>query len=81
VQSRVRVLEVSLTGMLLASDVALPPGTRMHLRTFLDGRGFAADVQVQRTTRSERSAAESSVAFVWMDGESQQNLEQFLRRA
>lgn len=81
VQSRVSILDVSLTGMLLATEVALPPGTRVHLRTFLGGSGFAADVEVQRTTRRKRGPAESGVTFIRMDGQSHRSLEQFLRRA
>ena len=80
VQSRVSVLDVSRSGMLLQSDVTLPPGTRVHLRTFLGGASFAADVQVQRTMGDGQGSAESGVLFVRMDGASQRSLEEFLRR-
>jgi hypothetical protein len=81
VQTRVNILDVSVTGMLLGSDVALPPGTRVYLRTFLGGVDFAADVQVQRTVARRPGAVESGVTFVRMDAQSQRRLEQFLARA
>lgn len=81
VQSRVSILDVSRTGMLLHSDVVLPPGTRVHVRTFLDGSGFDADVQVKRAAARQRGVAESGVMFVRMDEASQRSLEQFLRKA
>ena len=83
-RARVRLLDISLTGALLASDAQLPVGTRGQLRTGVAASPFAPEVQVQRT--AERHSGRETVqglgaVFVGMDEQSRQSLEAFLKKA
>ncbi len=48
VRTRVRLVDISLTGALLSSEAQLPVGTRAHMQAGVGSAPFAPDVQVQR---------------------------------
>jgi hypothetical protein len=79
---RVRLLDVSANGALVASDERLPVGITGRLRLFLGGTPFEGSVEV---TRDEPSAAgrgrSAGVAIVSMQPAQRDTLEEFLRRA
>lgn len=82
-RTRIRLLDISLTGALLASESQLPIGTRAHLRAGVGASPFAPEVQVQRLIdRGTRDASAGiGAVFVGMDEKSRRSLEAFLRRA
>ena len=47
-RTRVRLLDISLSGALLAAELALPVGAPAQLRSGLGATAFSADVQVRR---------------------------------
>jgi hypothetical protein len=83
VRTRIRLLDISLTGALLASDAQLPVGTKAHLRAGVGSTPFSPEVQVRRHV--DRAGRETSLAlgavFVGMDDRSRRSLEEFLRKA
>ena len=83
VRTRIRLVDISLTGALLASDAQLPVGTRAHMHAGVGSAPFAPEVKVQRLV--DRGHRESKPAlgavFVGMDDKSRQSLEAFLRKA
>ena len=86
VRTRVRLVDISLTGALLLSDAQLPVGTRAHMQAGVGASPFAPDVEVQRIVdRHNTSGRESKPAlgavFVGMDEKSRRSLEEFLRKA
>jgi hypothetical protein len=83
VRTRVRLLDISLTGALLASDAQLPVGTRGHMQAGVGSAPFAPDVQVQRIVdrQSRESKPALGAVFVGMDDKSRRSLEAFLRKA
>jgi hypothetical protein len=82
-RTRVRLLDISLTGALLGADVTLPVGTRAHLRSAIAASAFSPDVQVRRLVDvSGRNARVGlGAVFTAMDERSQKSLEEFLRKA
>jgi hypothetical protein len=82
-RSRVRLVDISLTGALLASDVSLPVGTEAQLRSTVSSTAFAPGVQVRRSADGvgRRSSAGLGAAFTAMDERSRRSLEEFLRKA
>jgi len=81
-RARVRLIDISLSGAMLAGDFELPAGTRAQLRSGLAERPFAADVQVRRTlTPSSRTPNGLGAVFTSMDERSRRSLEEFLRKA
>lgn len=82
-RTRVRLLDISLTGALLGADVALPVGARAHLRSAIAASAFSPDVQVRRPADvSGRNAKVGlGAVFTGMDERSQKSLEEFLRKA
>ena len=81
VRTKIRLLDISLSGALMAGDAALPVGTRAQLRAGVGPAPFAPEVQVKRQVdRSGRDAALGAV-FVGMDEKSRRSLEEFLRKA
>jgi hypothetical protein len=82
-RTRIRLVDISLTGVLLASEAQLPVGTRAHLHAGVGAAPFAPEVQVQRI--SDRGSRDSKPAlgavFIGMDERSRRNLEAFLRKA
>jgi c-di-GMP-binding flagellar brake protein YcgR len=79
---RVRLLDISLTGALMACAVNLPLGTRGRFHAGLAAVPFTADVVVAR--QNARPVHQNQVAlaaiFSSMDERSREHLEQFLRR-
>jgi hypothetical protein len=82
-KTRVRLVDISLTGALLASEAHLPVGTRALMHAGVGAAPFAPEVQVQRVVdRGNRDARPSiGAVFVGMDESSRRSLEAFLRKA
>ena len=81
VRTKIRLVDISLSGALMTGDAALPVGTRAHLRAGVGSSPFSPEVQVQRQAdRAGRDAALGAV-FVGMDERSRRSLEEFLRKA
>jgi c-di-GMP-binding flagellar brake protein YcgR len=80
---RVRVVDISQSGVLVSCDAPLPVGVRGQLRTGLAAAPFAPEVVVER--QDERAAADRQTRlgskFSAMDEQSRRSLEQFLRRS
>ena len=79
---RVRVVDISATGALLAAEEQLPVGSRGRLQIPLGGSQFEAQVLVKR----EQPAAVSETYMLGVtvapsQARHQEALEQFLRRA
>jgi c-di-GMP-binding flagellar brake protein YcgR len=81
VKTRVRLLDISLSGALLASEAALPVGTYAHIRAGVGNAPFAPEVQVRRTVDRQREQSGLGAVFIGMDDRSRQSLETFLRKA
>jgi c-di-GMP-binding flagellar brake protein YcgR len=81
VRTRVRLVDISASGMLLAGDVTAPVGAAGRLRAGV-GPGFASAVEVRRHgTVPQRSAPAVGVKFTDMDDRSRQSLEASLKKA
>jgi len=76
----VQVLDVSVTGVLLRSDRALPVGTRGSLRLTLGGELLAASVQVCRVSgdAGKQGAYRVGASFVAMRSEHRRTIERFI---
>jgi c-di-GMP-binding flagellar brake protein YcgR len=83
VRTRVRLVDISLTGALLASEAQLPVGTTAHMQAGVGSAPFAPDVRVQRVVdrHSRESKPALGAVFVGMDEKSRRSLEAFLRKA
>lgn len=83
VRTRIRLLDISLSGALLAGDAPLPIGTRAQLRAGVGPAPFAPEVQVKRQVDRPGREANSALGavFVGMDDSSRRSLEEFLRKA
>jgi hypothetical protein len=83
VRTRIRLVDISLSGALLSSEAQLPIGTKAHLRAGVGPAPFAPEVQVKRhVDRGGRDAqAGLGAVFVGMDDRSRKSLEEFLRKA
>jgi PilZ domain len=82
-RTRVRMLDISLGGALLAAELALPVGASAELRTGLGATAFRTDVQVRRTVGLPAGVALNGLGamFTTMDERSRRTLEDFLRKA
>jgi len=82
IHARVRMLDVSATGALIAADTALPTASIGQLRTALVTGSFAPVIEVlrQNPVRHE-DRRELGVRFQSMDDQSREQLEGFLKRA
>jgi hypothetical protein len=82
-RTRVRVLDISLSGALLAAEVPLPVGEPAELRSSLGATAFRTDVQLLRTValRTDVSLKGLGAVFTAMDERSRRSLEHFLRKA
>jgi hypothetical protein len=83
-RTRVRLVDVSLSGALLAADIRLPVGARGTLRTGVAAGPFTPVVAIQRcVARQEpgQPAVSLGATFVEMDAPSRQSLEAFLEKA
>jgi hypothetical protein len=79
----VQLLDISLSGALLACDTPLPAGVRGRLRAGLASDPFTADLLVRREHPRTPAALHTGLGalFVSMDDASRRSLERFLRRA
>jgi hypothetical protein len=82
-RSRVRLLDISLSGALLAADLAMPVGASAQLRSGLGASPLRTDVQVRRSARLAAGLPLKGVGAVFtaMDERSRQTLEDFLKKA
>ena len=82
-RTRVRLVDISLTGALLASDAPLPIGARAHLRSAVEASSFTPAVQINRVADATGQAAGRTLGAVFtaMDERSRRSLEEFLRKA
>jgi c-di-GMP-binding flagellar brake protein YcgR len=79
---RVRLLDISSGGALLAADECLPVGGHGRLRLLLGGTPFETTVEVRREeASSEGRGRVAGVAIVSMQSAARDALEEFLRRA
>ena len=80
-RTRVRLLDISLTGALVESDVPLPIGASGQLRFALAGGSYSPTVQVRRRVGSAARELNLGTVFTSMDDTSRRQLEEFLRKA
>lgn len=81
-RTRVKLLDLSLSGALIASDVGIPNGAVARLSTVLGVGYFAPVVEVLRSAPCRQvSGRELGVQFQRMDDRSRKHLESFLTRA
>ena len=82
-RSRVRLLDISVSGALLGAEVRLPVGTRAHLRSAITATAFSPDIQVCRhaDAASRTTAVGLGAVFTTMDERSRRSLEDFLKKA
>jgi hypothetical protein len=81
VRTRIRLLDISLSGALLSSEARLPVGTRGLLSAGVGAAPFSSDVQVKRQIdRGGRDTGLGAI-FVEMDEASRRSLERFLAKA
>jgi len=78
----VRVLDISVAGVLLHSSEAVQEGTKGNLRLHLDGSAFRADVQVQRSAAEPDGAAgyRLGATFVGLNPDLRLLIERFMAR-
>jgi PilZ domain len=83
VRTRVRLVDISLTGALLATESELPVGTRAQMKAGVGAAPFSPDVEVQRVVERPGRDVKAAVGavFVGMDDKSRRSLEEFLRKA
>jgi hypothetical protein len=76
----VRVLDISIAGVLLQSPHMLNPGSRGRLRFTLAGAPFLADIEVRRVTSASDPAFAYRIgaSFVGMSLEHRQLIERFM---
>jgi hypothetical protein len=82
VSATVQVLDISETGVLLASTQPLDIGRRAHLRTRLGSEPLAVQVEIKRLLPSLKhtsTAYRMGAAFVELDDDTRRKLETFLR--
>jgi PilZ domain-containing protein len=82
-RTRVRVMDISLGGVLLGAEVALLPGASAQLRSGLGAGTLRADLQVRRTAALQPGVPLKGLGamFTGMDEQSRRSLEDFLRKA
>jgi len=81
VRTRVRVIDISGSGVLFGTDVPLPIGTDARLRSTIGGT-FAPAIEVRRVAPSSASRESALGAiFTAMDDHSRRSLENFLKLA
>lgn len=78
--TRVQLLDISVDGALVGSDVQLPIGTHGELRFGLGGSAFAPTVEVRRRASAPQPEGVGTV-FKSMDAGSRRRLEEYLRKA
>jgi hypothetical protein len=80
--TRVRIIDISVAGVLLQTTRRVEPGVRGRLRFTLGGSPFAADVQVRRVAPPPAgSGYRLGAMFVGMTLEHRQMLDRFIANA
>jgi hypothetical protein len=75
----VRVLDISVAGVLLQSNQPVEPGARGRLRLTLDGSPFRADVEVQRIAVADTSDGyKFGATFVGLSPDLRHVIERFM---
>ena len=80
VRMRVRLVDVSATGALLATETPPRVDSVALLKTGLGAATFSSEVQVQRTGTAAGAPA-VGVTFTAIDERNRRSLEQFLKKA
>jgi hypothetical protein len=80
-RTRVRLLDISLSGTLVAAETTLPRETEGHLRTTVEAAPFASHVKVRRVVGGSGRHSSMGTTFTAMDEHSRKRLEAFLHRA
>lgn len=77
---QVRIVDISAAGVLIHSARLLDVGTRASLRLSLDGKPFAAEIQVQRVISESGDAPGYSLGakFVAVSPDDRQLIERFM---
>ncbi len=77
------MVDISLSGALLAAELPVAAGASAQLRSALGAHPFCTDVQVRRTTGLPAGTPMSGIGavFTTMDDRSRRSLEDFLRKA
>jgi hypothetical protein len=84
VRQRVRLIDISVLGVLMGCHAALPVGTEGRLRAGLGTGPFDVGLHVEREQAALNVGTEPrtlGATFVSMDAMSRRSLEQFLGRA
>lgn len=79
-RTRIRLLDISLDGSLVAAETQLPMSTAARLRMSLAATPFNPGVEVRRVAKADARPA-LGMAFTAMDEQSRRSLQEFLRRA
>ena len=81
-RSRVRLLDISESGALLACELGLAVGTRGHVRAGLEALPFSAEGAVRRrhVTSVPKGLVGLGTVFASIDDRSRASLDQFLKR-
>ena len=80
-RTRVRLLDISLSGALVETDLPLPIGAKGQLRFALAGATYAPTVQIRRRAGLQARELNLGAVFTSMDDSSRRRLEDFLRKA
>jgi c-di-GMP-binding flagellar brake protein YcgR len=80
VRARVRVVDISASGALLAADTLPPVGSLAQFKAALGVSTFASEVEIKRRAHVGEAAG-LGVAFTTMDERNQRSLNQFLTKA
>ncbi|MGB2712540.1 MAG: PilZ domain-containing protein, partial [Vicinamibacterales bacterium] len=81
-RAKVRLVDISATGALLATDATLPVDSAGQLKAVLTSTRFSPTLKVQRTVSLPRNeGAQLGTVFLGMDDESRKSLEAFLKKA
>jgi hypothetical protein len=83
VRARIRMVDISATGSLVATDLTLPIGTRASLRSNISNGPFASGVEIRRQVDAALRGQPLALGAIFtdMDEHSRRRLEQFLKRA
>lgn len=80
-RNRVKLLDISQSGAILACEAQLPIGTRGYLRTELASLPFSAEAAVTRHVKAgPRGEVALGTQFGSSDDRSRQHLDHFLRK-
>jgi c-di-GMP-binding flagellar brake protein YcgR len=80
-RQRIRLLDISLDGSLVAAETQLPTSTPARLRMSLAAEPFNPEVELRRVAKASDARPALGMAFTAMDEQSRRSLQEFLRRA